>query len=372
MRKTGAMVCTVVVGLLLSAGVTKAADIWGLKVGTPNLKSVGPLAFGPDGILLVGDTKAAAVFAIATGDTSGAPAKVQLNINDLNGKVADLLGASPQDIEIKDMAVNPLSGNLYLSLSKKQGPAEAPALLRIDATGKLSEVSLKKVGFSSVTLPNPVEDKVTGEGRRRRNRRGESITDLAFAEGKVLLSGLTNEASPSNVREIPFPFIAADPGINIEIYHGAHGRYEDDAVVRTFVPFNIGGEPNLLAGFTCTPLVKFPLASLSAGKKTRGTTVAELGNRNRPLDMIVYKKGGKNFLLTANSSRGVMKISTEKIERQEGITKRIGGGGTAGQSFETIEELKGVVQLDRLNDQNAVILVQTDSGSQDLRTVALP
>jgi hypothetical protein len=88
--------------------------------------------------------------------------------------------------------------------------------------------------------------------------------------------------------------------------------------------------------------------------------------------MIVYKKGGKNFLLTANSSRGVMKISTEKIERQEGITKRIGGGGTAGQSFETIEELKGVVQLDRLNDQNAVILVQTDSGSQDLRTVALP
>ena len=32
-----------------------------LKKGTPDLKSAGPLAFGPDGILLVGDTKGAAL-----------------------------------------------------------------------------------------------------------------------------------------------------------------------------------------------------------------------------------------------------------------------------------------------------------------------
>ena len=48
------------------------------------------------------------------------------------------------------------------------------------------------------------------------------------------------------------------------------------------------------------------------------------------------------------------------------------GGGTAGQSFETIKELDGVVQLDRLNDTHAVILVQSSPTSQDLRTVALP
>ena len=42
-----------------------------------------------------------------------------------------------------------------------------------------------------------------------------------------------------------------------------------------------------------------------------GTTIAELGNRNRPLDMIVYKKDGKEFLLMSNNSRGVMKIPTD-------------------------------------------------------------
>ena len=88
--------------------------------------------------------------------------------------------------------------------------------------------------------------------------------------------------------------------------------------------------------------------------------------------MIVYQQGDKSFLLMANSTRGVMKISTENIEDQEGITERVGGGGLAGLTYETIEELKGVVQLDRLNDTQAVILVQTDSGAQDLRTIELP
>jgi len=30
--------------------------------------------------------------------------------------------------------------------------------------------------------------------------------------------------------------------------------------------------------------------------------------------MIVYQKDGKDYLLLANSSRGVMKVTTEKIE----------------------------------------------------------
>ncbi len=41
-----------------------------------------------------------------------------------------------------------------------------------------------------------------------------------------------------------------------------------------------------------------------------GTTIAELGNRNRPTDMIVYSKDGKDYLLIANTSRGVMKVPT--------------------------------------------------------------
>ena len=130
----------------------------------------------------------------------------------------------------------------------------------------------------------------------------------------------------------------------------------------------IDEEPHLLAAYTCTPLVKFPISALSKDKVT-GTTVAELGNRNRPLDMIVYQKAGKHWLLLANSARGVMKISTEDLDRSSGIEKRI--SGTAGQKYETIESLQNVTQLDRLSENNAVILVETDAAA-NLTTVALP
>ena len=48
------------------------------------------------------------------------------------------------------------------------------------------------------------------------------------------------------------------------------------------------------------------------------------------------------------------------------------GGGTAGQQFETVESMKGVVQLDKLNANSALLLVQNEAGRQDLKTVALP
>jgi hypothetical protein len=88
--------------------------------------------------------------------------------------------------------------------------------------------------------------------------------------------------------------------------------------------------------------------------------------------MIVYEKDGETWLLMANSARGVMKISTKDIGRSEGITERVGGGGVAGQEYKTIEELKGVVQLDRLNDTQAIIVVQNEGGAQDLATIELP
>jgi hypothetical protein len=339
-----------------------------LKKGSADLKSAGPLAFGPDGILLVGDTKAATVFAIDTGDASGEPAKASFNIKALNEKVADAVGAGSQSVTINDVIVNPASGNVYISATA-DGQA---ALLRIDSSGALSQVKLEGVGVAKVALPNPPEDKVQGRG----NPRDESITDLAYSDGKVLVAGVSPNPDGgrplSTVRELAFPLTSADAGVNVEIYHGAHGGLENFSTVRTFVPFNIDGKPSVLAGFTCTPLVRFDLKSLKSDKPVRGTTVAELGNRNRPYDMIVYEKDGETWLLMANSARGVMKISTKDIGRSEGITEPIRGGGVAGQKYETIEALKGVVQLDRLNDGHAIIVVQNEGGSQDLETIELP
>jgi hypothetical protein len=338
-----------------------------LKAGTPDLKSAATLAFGPDDILFVGDPKGAAVFAIATGNTEGDAASASININDLPAAIANELHAT--QVAINDLAVNPKTGAAFVAVTAD----EKPALVQIDGSGKMSRLSLKDVKFSKAALADAPEDKVVGEGRRAQNRRLDAITDIAFFENKVLVSGLSNAQSPSTVRELSFPFADSDKGIGVEIYHAAHGKSEDYAAMRTFVPMMIDGEPSILAAYVCTPLVKIPVKELEAsGDKVRGTTVAELGNMNRPLDMIAYQKDGADYLLLSNSARGVMKITTAGLKENKGLSEPVRGGGTAGQGFEPVPSMAGVIQLDKLNDSFALVLIQAEGGTQNLVSVELP
>jgi len=337
-----------------------------LKEGKATLASAGPLAFGPDGILFVGDTQGATLWALDTGDRK--PGAGKINVSGLQDKVAAMLGSAPDQIAINDMIVNPISHKAYLSVSRGRGPDATPVILRVDASGKLEELALDKVRHAKVSLANaPAADAKDGRGN---SLRVEAITDLHYVDGKVFLAGLSNEEFASKLRSVAFPFAASDAGTSVEIYHGAHGQWETRSPVRTFVPYEVKKEAHLLAAYTCTPLVKFPVKDLKPGSKLVGTTIAELGNRNRPLDMIVYKKGGAEFLLMSNSSRGVMKMSTSGIEDQKPITERI--AATSGLPYETIAEWKGVEQLDKLDDQNALILMRAEGGALELKTIALP
>jgi hypothetical protein len=352
-----------VAAALLSAGVARADDklLDSLKKGTPDLKSAGALAFGPDGILFVGDPMGATIYAIDTGDRT-APAKAERpKVMGLDEKIAAALGIEAKQLLINDMAVNPISHNTYLSLSRGRGPDAKPALMRVSPDGKLSEVALKDVKFAKATLPNPAE------GRSRQ----DAITQIAYVKGKLYVAGLSNEKFASNLRAIPFPFAGADKGTSVEIYHGGHGAFETRSPVRTFVPYTLKNETYLLAAYQCTPLVRFPVSELKPGEKMKGTTVAELGQGNRPLDMIVYTKGGKDYILMANSARGVMKIPTEGIDKAASIPEeRV--RGTAGTKYETIKDLKGVQQLDRFDKDHALLLTRTSGGAFNLETIELP
>ena len=132
---------------------------------------------------------------------------------------------------------------------------------------------------------------------------------MSFVSGKLIVAGLSNEEFASKLRSFAYPFVAADPGTSVEIFHGNHGALETRSPVYTFIPYTIDSKPYVIASYTCTPLVRFSMESLK-GSKVVGTTIAELGAGNRPLDMILYKKDGKEFLLMSNNSRGVMKIPT--------------------------------------------------------------
>ncbi len=206
-------------------------------------------------------------------------------------------------------------------------------------------------------------------GRACRGDRAQSVTDLAFVNGRVYVAGLSNEEFTSKLWSVGYPFASADNGASIEIYHGNHGALETRLPVMASVPHTIGGELNILAGYTCTPLVKIPVQALKAGTKVVGTTIAEFGAGNQPLDLMVYRKDEKDFLLMSNSRHGVIKIGTDGFATASPITARV--GGTAGVGFGTIATMTNVEQMDLLNAGRTMVISRGASG-RNLNVVVLP
>lgn len=354
---------------LAAATVAAAAPAAGpLTKGTPTIKAISALAFAPDGTLFIADPQAATITAVATADTTPA-AKSDVMIDKLADKLGSAVGTDAANVTVTDVKVNPASGNIFVSITRGKGKDAMPVVLKVGRDGTISEFALKDVPFAQITLPNAKVSQPGGKGGQRM----EAITGIAFVDHKVVVAGLSNEEFASTLRVLPYPFTTANKGAGIQIFHGAHGGLETHAPVRTFTPYKLDGADYLMAAYTCTPLVKLPLADLKDGAKVKGTTIAELGNRNQPLDMIAYQKDGKDYVLMANTARGVMKIPTAGFATAEPITAPVRGGtGTAGVKYETIEELKGVTQLDKLDDTRALVLIQGADKSLTLKSVPLP
>ena len=202
------------------------------------------------------------------------------------------------------------------------------------------------------------------------NARTQTITDIAFVNGNVIVAGLSNEEWSSALRSIPYPFTQAAKGATVQIWHASHGDFETEAPVRTFVPYTIQGQQYILAAYTCTPLVKIPVSDLKPGAQVKGTTIADLGSGNRPLDMIPYQKGGHNYILIANSSNGIQKLQADNLESYKAITSPT-VMDVGGVPFQKIDQLQGVVHLARLDDANALVVMGSGS-NMDLRAIALP
>src|SRR5579872_6683707 len=269
-----------IVAVLVAVSVGRADN--GLSKGTPELKSATTLAFGSKGLLFVGDSLGATIFAIDTGDTKSAGEK-PVNIERIDAKVGAALGVTEKEVKVNDLKVNPASGNVYLAVTRGTGAGQ-PAIVKVSRDGTIEPLSLKDVMFSKASLMN-ASDK----------QRNQSITSMAYVDGRVFVAGLSNEEFTSTLWALPFPFGETAKGSGIKIYHGAHGKYETSSPIRTFTPYKIGKEENIVASYTCTPLVKIPVSELKPGAKVQGTTIAELGNMNQPLAMIAYQKDGKDY-----------------------------------------------------------------------------
>jgi hypothetical protein len=334
----------------------------------PTLMSGGPLTFGPDNVLFIADNAGATIIALELGDLAAGGIPGTKDISGIDQQIAALLGTDAREIQINDLAISPTSKNAFISVSRGRGAYATPVLLRVDGAGDIEVITLGAVTYTAALLPNAPD----ADPGARSDPRASSVTDMAYVDGQLFIAGLSNEEFSSKLRSVAYPFSAVSEGTSVEIWHAAHGQFETRSPIYTFVPYEIGGEQHLIAGYLCTPLVKFPIDNLQPGAKVMGTTIAELGNRNRPLDMIVYQKDGKDFLLMSNTSRGVMKIPTEHFGHQAGLTEPVPDGNQAGISYETIAQLNGVEQLDLLDDDHMVVIARNEAGQANLEAVTLP
>jgi hypothetical protein len=337
---------------------------------TTRMSSIGPLTFGPDGVLFAADPQGAAIYALDLGAAAAKGAAGAAAIEGIDQKMAGLLGVDAKDITVADMAVHPRTKNAYIAVMRGQGADARPALLRVDGAGRLDVVALDGLASTKATLPNAPNAGAPAANPQRDPRR-QSITDMAFTDGRLYIAGLSNEEFASKLRAVSYPFTTVDNGTSVEIFHGNHGQLETRSPVFAFVPWRIDNTPHLIAGYLCTPLVKFPVASLQPGAKVVGTTIAELGNRNRPIDMVLYKKDGREFLLMSNTARGVMKIPTDGFAAAAPITQPV-KSETSGVAYETVTAMKGIEQLDLLDATRSIVLARAEGGALNLATAPLP
>ena len=211
----------------------------GLRVGAADVRSAGPITFGPDGVLFLADNISAKVFAVDVADPGPEAGSEPFDLENVDVRVGSFLGCQADDVIIRDMAVHPVSHNVYLSVQRGHGDAGQAVLVRIDyLDGSITDVPLDHVPVAEVpiadapapdderqdiTLPQGAEGKELQIGERtirilRRPIRTSTVTDMAYVDGTLLIAGLSNEEFSSKLRRIPFPFSDEVTGSNLEIF----------------------------------------------------------------------------------------------------------------------------------------------------------
>lgn len=366
------------------ATAVRYADL-GLAVGTPDIKSVGAIAFGPDGILFVADNAGAAIFALGFGPAGPAPASPAFAIDNLDARLASRLGCSRDDVSIRDMAVCPLTSEAYLSVMRGSGSDAVPVIARVGPDGAVTDVPLEGVPFARTAIedaPAAGDDRIdimvlpddsaegvqieTGSGVSlriaRENLRTVTVTDLSYVDGVLLVAGASNEEFSSALRRIPFPFNEGAQSNSLEIFHVSHGKYETASPIRTFVPYN--GDSSILASYTCTPIVQFSLREMEPATHVMGSTVAELGSMNSPTDMVSYRRDGEEYLLVATARLPLVRIACADIDAQESLTEPAEPVGVPREALDH----SGVVRMANLDGGSVLMLQQDGDGPVSLRS----
>ena len=311
------------------------------------LNGANVLAFGPENVLFIGDSKAAKIHAVKT-EATALKDPVPFNLEGFDIAVAKKLGIQPRDVIVHDMKIHPVSQEAYLAIRMGHQP-DAKSVIAIvhPASAAIRLLEVNQTNSTSTTIKNPASAELLFWQETPAS--ALTITDIDYNDGFVYVAGLTNSEFASTLRKIQYPFNDTQESVNsIEIYHAVHTQNETRAPIRTMLFSEINGASTLLASYTCTPLVTIPTKEIKAGAAIKGKTIAELGYGNTPIDMLVVSTQGfdgsiSKSLLVTNKNRGGTMIPFASLEAG------VQGEGMAGQQAMFASGLEGINEIPTAN-----------------------
>ena len=370
--------------IALSAAAVFAGSSPALAQGSDALQSAGAMAFGPGGLLFVGDTKGAEIHAyqLPASDFTDQSDVSMGNARTLNGrdlvkgidvKLAALLGTTADQIVINDMVVQQPSQQIFLSVERGRGPDAQPVIVKVNH-GELEVVDLDHVPQTVAHITNePGADAKLEFGQSERSL---AITDIEYYNGEVLVAGLSNEDFSSSLRRMRYPFDNRISTSSIEIWHSTHGEFETRAPIIRMMVHQVGGQPYLFAVYACAPLVRIPLSALADGAHVRGETIGELGYGSTPVDMMTYAdpSDGKEYLLVTNDMRSATRVAIGDLDHAVAmpvnVPKNFGPAGIAQYAM----PITGAEHLKVVNPGWVVEVRRypVNSSELDLHTLPIP
>jgi hypothetical protein len=297
-----------------------------------DLAFAGALTFSDDGVLFVGDNHSGAIYAFEIpGDEISGQTEPR-SIRNIDAKIAELLGVRVGAVEINDVAVHPVSKEIYISVTRVESFASQPAIVKISVDHELSLLDFSSLTFQKQLLTEFPDGDTTFEVGRRPGHvlprdaakgavsiRSLAIMDLEYYDGELFVAGVAYDNFRSSLRRMPYPFDATQHVTAVEMYHIAHDQYESRAPIRAMSVQEVDGRPQLVAAYTCSPLVLVPLDELTDGAKISASTIMDMGN-GQPLDMIPFQMGDQSMLFVTNNSRSPRVIPVAGLSGANAVT----------------------------------------------------
>jgi len=333
------------------------------------LQSAPKITFDDAGTLYIADWKAARVYAVHVPQASKAPAG-PFNLHDVQASVARALKVKPSMVRFEDLAVQPGSNMAYVSVTLR----DRAAVVAIDAGGRVREFPTSNLKTFARIGDGPAPGL---RFWRDLPAPALTVTDMKTHDGKLYLAGLSNRNFASTLRVFDLPLRGAARTATVEMYHPVHNQIETRAPIRAITFAVVDGVPNMVAAYTCTPLVLIHLDAITDGAHITGQTIGEMGWGSAPVGMVSYKLGesGNEMVLLANSSRSADLMAVADIARQARLPGLHDPISVPDQPYAGIKAamapMAAVMRFDNL-DAKLLLALRRDGPSGAMQLVSIP